>query len=277
MVGPEIVLFATLHFGNEHWYYCFPMLGGITLFFGLWLAATPIQRETFSGESVSLGKSFALLKNKTLLVLFLGIFFMVGVDVATNYISSKLMTLRYEWTPDEVKFAPQVYFLSRTIGAFLGVFLLTKISALRYFRMNILACALVLLLLMFIDGHAILNLICIGGVGLFSASVFSIIYSLICIGGVGLFSASVFSIIYSLSFQEFPTKMNQISGLMITAVAGGGVVTPLLGMALDFAGVTAGLSVILLCVLYLIYCAFGVKNTSYDVIYCISAQTKFSR
>lgn len=76
------------------------------------------------------------------------------------------------------------------------------------------------------------------------------------------FSASVFSIIYSLSFQEFPTKMNQISGLMITAVAGGGVVTPLLGMALDFAGVTAGLSVILLCVLYLIYCAFGVKIQS---------------
>ena len=56
--------------------------------------------------------------------------------------------------------------------------------------------------------------------------------------------------------------MNQISGLMITAVAGGGVVTPLLGMALDFAGVTAGLSVILLCVLYLIYCAFGVKILS---------------
>lgn len=71
--------------------------------------------------------------------------------------------------------------------------------------------------------------------------------------------------------------MNQISGLMITAVAGGGVVTPLLGMALDFAGVTAGLSVILLCVLYLIYCAFGVKYNLNDVIYCISAQTKFSR
>lgn len=242
LVGPEIVLFATLYFGDAHWYYCFPILGGITLLFGLWLAATPIQRDTPSNESVSLRKSFALLKNKTLLILFLGIFFMVGVDVATNYISSKLMILRYDWIPDEVKFAPQVYFLSRTIGAFLGVFLLTKISALRYFRINILACALVLALLMLIEKYAILNLICIGG--------------------VGFFSASVFSIIYSLSFQEFPTKMNQISGLMITAVAGGGVVTPILGIALDFAGITAGLSVILLCVLYLIYCAFDVKIQS---------------
>ena len=242
LVGPEIVLFATLHFGDEHWYYCFPILGGITLLFGLWLAMTPIQREVSSNESVSLGTSFALLKNQTLLILFLGIFFMVGVDVATNYISSKLMALRYGWAPDEVKFAPQVYFLSRTIGAFLGVFLLTKISALHYFRVNITACAFTLILLMFVDNHAILNLICIGG--------------------IGLFSASVFSIIYSLSFQEFPTKMNQISGLMITAVAGGGVVTPILGMALDFAGITAGLSVILLCVLYLIYCAFGTKVQS---------------
>ena len=66
-----------------------------------------------------------------------------------------------------------------------------------------------------------------------------------------------------MSFQEFPTKMNQISGFDDKRLLpGGGVVTPLLGMALDFAGVTAGLSVILLCVLYLIYCAFGVKIQS---------------
>ena len=44
--------------------------------------------------------------------------------------------------------------------------------------------------------------------------------------------------------------MNQISGLMLTAVAGGGVVTPVIGFAIDNAGITAGsLFVILLCVL----------------------------
>lgn len=238
LVGPEIVLFATLRFGSEHWYYCFPILGMITLFFALWLMFTPIKREQSVSETISMADSFPLLKDKIILILFLGIFFIVGVDVATNYISSKLMAVRYDWSAEQVKFAPQVYFLSRTIGALLGTFLLARISGIRYFRVNIIACAASLLLLMFVDG-ATLNLLCIGG--------------------IGFFASSVFSIIYSLAFQECPSKMNQISGLMITAVAGGGVVTPILGFAIDLGGITAGLFVVLLCVAYLMYCAFGIK------------------
>lgn len=238
LVGPEIVLFATLRFGPEHWYYCFPILGVITLFFALWLMFTPIKREQSVSETISIADSFSLLKDKIILILFLGIFFIVGVDVATNYISSKLMAVRYDWSAEQVKFAPQVYFLSRTIGALLGTFLLARISGIRYFRVNIIACAASLLLLMFVDG-ATLNLLCIGG--------------------IGFFASSVFSIIYSLAFQECPSKMNQISGLMITAVAGGGVVTPILGFAIDLGGITAGLFVVLLCVAYLMYCAFGIK------------------
>ena len=238
LVGPEIVLFATLRFGSEHWYYCFPILGVITLFFALWLMFTPIKREQSVSETISMADSFSLLKDKIILILFLGIFFIVGVDVATNYISSKLMAVRYDWSAEQVKFAPQVYFLSRTIGALLGTFLLARISGIRYFRVNIIACAASLLLLMFVDG-ATLNLLCIGG--------------------IGFFASSVFSIIYSLAFQECPSKMNQISGLMITAVAGGGVVTPILGFAIDLGGITAGLFVVLLCVAYLMYCAFGIK------------------
>ena len=238
LVGPEIVLFATLRFGSEHWYYCFPILGVITLFFALWLMFTPIKREQSVSETISMADSFSLLKDKIILILFLGIFFIVGVDVATNYISSKLMAVRYDWSAEQVKFAPQVYFLSRTIGALLGTFLLARISGIRYFRVNIIACAASLLLLMFVDG-ATLNLLCIGG--------------------IGFFASSVFSIIYSLAFQECPSKMNQISGLMITAVAGGGVVTPVLGFAIDLGGITAGLFVVLLCVAYLMYRAFGIK------------------
>lgn len=238
LVGPEIVLFATLRFGSEHWYYCFPILGVITLFFALWLMFTPIKREQSVSETISMADSFSLLKDKIILILFLGIFFIVGVDVATNYISSKLMAVRYDWSAEQVKFAPQVYFLSRTIGALLGTFLLARISGIRYFRVNIIACAASLLLLMFVDG-ATLNLLCIGG--------------------IGFFASSVFSIIYSLAFQKCPSKMNQISGLMITAVAGGGVVTPVLGFAIDLGGITAGLFVVLLCVAYLMYCAFGIK------------------
>lgn len=241
LVGPEVVLLATTHFGTEKWYYCFPMLGLVTLLFAGWLLFTPIRREQSSEREVSVSESFNLLGNKTILLLFFGIFFIVGVDVSTNYVSSKLMSIRYDWLPEQVKFAPQVYFLSRTIGALLGAFLLTRIAGSRYFKANILACLTAIVLLMCIQSPTV---------------------NLLCIGGIGFFASSVFSIIYSMAFQECPTKMNQVSGLMITAVAGGGVVTPIIGIAIDKVGITAGVAVILFCVLYLTFCAFRVKEKS---------------
>ena len=240
LVGPEIVLLAVSYFGEDKWYYCFPILGFITLMSAVWLMATPVKREdSSSATELSMGDTFSLLKDKTILLLFLGIFFIVGVDVSTNFISSKLMAERFGWSVEQVKFAPQVYFLSRTIGALLGAFLLTRIAEMKYFRVNILACIVSLLVLIFVD-HDMVNLVCIGA--------------------VGFFASSVFSIIYSMALQVRPEKANQISGLMITAVAGGGVVTPVIGFAIGTAGVIGGVFVTLACVCYLTYCAFGVKT-----------------
>lgn len=238
LVGPEIVLLAISYFGVDKWYYCFPILGAITLLSAIWLLATPIEREKSSGTTLSMSSTFALLKDHTILLLFLGIFFIVGVDVATNFISSKLMAVRFGWSDEQVKFAPQVYFLSRTIGALLGAFLLVHIAEMKYFRVNMIACITSLLVLMIVEND---------------------IVNLICIGAVGFFASSVFSIIYSMALQARPEKANQISGLMITAVAGGGVVTPVIGLAIGTIGILGGVAVTLLCVLYLTYCAFGIK------------------
>lgn len=242
LVGPEIVLLAVSRFGEDKWYYCFPILGAITLLSAAWLMATPIKRERteVQAECLSIGDTFALLKNRIILLLFLGIFFIVGVDVATNYISSKLMAIRFGWSAAEVKFAPQVYFLSRTVGALLGAFLLTRIAEVKYFRVNIVACIISLAVLTVVKEATV---------------------NLICIGAVGFFASSVFSIIYSMAFQARPDRANQISGLMITAVAGGGIVTPVIGFAIGTVGITGGVLVTLLCVCYLTYCAFGIKVT----------------
>lgn len=240
LVGPEIVLLAVGYFGTDKWYYCFPILGAITLLSAIWLMATPIEQEKtmLSDGSLSMKNTFALLKDRMILLLFLGIFFIVGVDVATNFISSKLMTIRFGWTDEQVKFAPQVYFLSRTVGALLGAFLLTRIAEMKYFRINIVACIVSLLVLIGVDNDVV---------------------NIVCIGAVGFFASSVFAIIYSMALQVRPEKANQISGLMITAVAGGGVVTPVIGFAFGTVGIIGGVMVTLACVLYLTYCAFGIK------------------
>lgn len=240
LAGPEIVLLAVAWFGEDKWYYCFPILGAVTLLSALWLIVTPIEHEkkVATSELASTRDTFALLKDKTILLLFLGILFIVGTDVSTNYISSKLMAARFDWPAEQVKFAPQIYFFSRTVGALLGAFLLTRIAEIKYFRVNILACVASLLVLAFVENEMV---------------------NLVCIGAVGFFASSVFSIIYSMALQARPQKANEISGLMITAVSGGGIVTPVIGFAIGAVGIIGGVFVTLLCVLYLTYCAFGLK------------------
>lgn len=239
LAGPEIVLLAVNRFGVEKWYYCFPILGAITLVSALWLMATPIQREEVSGhQDLSVGSTFQLLKDKTVLLLFLGIFFIVGVDVATNFISSKVMAMRFGWLESEVKFAPQVYFFCRTAGALIGMVALARISAVRYFRVNIVFCIVSLLVMAGVENDTV---------------------NLCCIGAVGFFASSVFPIIYSMALQAKPESANQLSGLMITAIAGGGVVTPVIGFAIGTVGIIGGIAVTLACVIYLTYCAFGIR------------------
>lgn len=241
--GPFIMLLAVnvLGEGDEaKWYMAFPVMGGITLLSALWLWTVPIQCEEPIKDIPDVKGTLALLKNPTILVMFLGIFMVVAIDVGTNFVSSKVMMLRYGWGLEQAGIAPQVYFICRTIGAFLGVFLMTKVSEIVYFRWNIVVCIVAILLLAFVPGTPL--------------------YALVLIGTIGFLCSCIFPIIYAIALQEMPDKANVISGLMITAVAGGGAVTPLIGGATDAMGITAGVAMLLVCALYLTYCAFSGKE-----------------
>lgn len=242
--GPFFMLMAVNVIGGgdkASWYYVFPILGGVTLLSALWLWLSPIEREPREESGVTVGGTLSLLSNKAILLLFLGIFFAVGIDVGTNFVSSKVMVECFAWDITEAGLAPQVYFVCRTVGAFLGVFLMTKVSPALYFRLNIVACIVVILLLAFLPMGATPTL------ALF--------------GAIGFLCSCIFPIVYSMAVEAEPTKGNLISGLMITAVAGGGAVTPLIGWATDaLQSITAGVCVLMVCAAYLAYCAFGIKK-----------------
>ena len=241
--GPFILLFAVNVLGggdSQRWYLAFPVLGAITLLSALWLIVSPIPHETTIPDNTSsdtIGATFALLKDPTILLLFFGIFFAVAIDVGTNFVSSKIMINRYGWTLKAAGIAPQVYFIYRTIGAFFGVLLMTKIAEKTYFRINIVACIIVILSLAFVQLPEM--------------------WALVQIGAIGFLCSCIFPIIYSMAVKAKPSKANLISGLLITAVAGGGAATPLIGLATDVADtITAGICVLLLCAGYLTWCAF---------------------
>ena len=241
--GPFIALFAATKLGN--WLYMFPIFAVLTLISWALLAATPIPEEEKAVKLASVGETFGLLKDKVVLLLFLGIFFVVGVDVGTNTVAPKLMLERAGWTVEKAGLAASVYFICRTVGAFLGIFMLAKVDEVKYFVINILAALVALVLLIFMKNPVVMLV----GVGL-----------------IGFFCASIFSIIVSCALKARPEKANEISGFMITGVFGGAVIPPLMGFMATALGSkgspnqTGSLLVIGCCILYLIFLAFWLTN-----------------
>lgn len=235
MLGPEIILLAIGLWGHDKWFLCFPLLGAFTMLTIIIFILTPIQKEQTNDRNLDICKTFSILANKKILVLFLGIIFVVGLDVSVNYISSKLIITRFGWEEEQAKYATQAYFLLRTIGALMGSVLLVKASAILYFRINILCSVAAILALMFIASPQA---------------------NIVFIAAIGFFASSVFSIIYSIAMQENIERGNEISGLMITGVSGGAIITPILGFFIEKFGMIGGISVILVCAFYLTFCAF---------------------
>lgn len=236
--GPFIAAFAASTLGN--WKYLFPIFAAFTLIAGIWLMLTHIEEEDAGEKQSSFSSVLALLGDKKILLLFLGIFCIVGVDVGINTVAPKLFIERLGWAVEKAGLASSVYFICRTAGAMLGTALLAKMKDETYFRINI-AAAIAALALLFLVG---------GKIGMF-----------VLIGAVGFFCSSVFSVIFSEALKTRPDQANGISGLMIMGVCGGAVIPPLMGILTDTIGTQAGsLIVILACALYLAFLAFRKRS-----------------
>ena len=235
--GPFIAAFAASMLGN--WQYIFPIYAVITLMSTIWLMATPIKPEPVVIKASSFRNVFGILKDKTILLLFLGIIFVVGVDVGLNTAAPKILMERCGMNSIQAGYGPSMYFAFRTAGAFIGAILLAKFSSVKFFRIITLIAVLALIVLIFVaDKVAVFALFAI----------------------IGFAIANVFSIIFSMAIQQQPDKANEISGLMITGVFGGAVIPFIMGITSDaFGSQTGSVVIILLSAIYLLFCAFAVK------------------
>jgi len=235
--GPFFAAFAATMLGN--WQYIFPIYAVFTLISTVWLMATPIEAETITGKVSSFGSVFGLLKDNTILLLFLGIIFVVGVDVGLNTAAPKILMERCGMNSIDAGYGPSMYFAFRTAGAFIGAILLAKFSSVKFFKLTMVVAVLALIALLFAGNKVFIF-------GLFAFIGFSI--------------ANVFSIIYSMAIQSRPDKANEISGLMITGVFGGAVIPLIMGLTSDTMGSQVGsVLILLLSAFYLLFCAFAIK------------------
>ncbi len=226
-LGPIIAAAVTGSFLG--WKMIFPIYAAISLLALVWLWLTPIAEQKVASADISIGHTFSLLKDKYIVAFFIGILVLVGVDVGMGITFPKLLMERCNLPLTDAGMGNSVYFLARTVGAFLGGILLMKLPERKFFTASVFVALAGLVGMIFLHGlWAILACVAIFGVGY----------------------ANLFSIIFSISMQRVPERANEVSALLIVGVAGGAVIPPVLGVITDAFG-SQGAAIIALSIVWL--------------------------
>jgi fucose permease len=233
-LGPVVASAAARQYGD--WKLVFLVFAAASLLSLLWLYTTPIEEEDeASNNMTSFSQTLALLRDNTTLLLFLGVILIVGIDVGMNTFTPQLLELRLDMSGNNAALGSSLYFAARTIGAFLGTFLLLKCKPASFLKSNMIVAILAFVLLIFGMQQWLL----------LSAVVL-----------VGITCANVFSIIFTVALQNKPQHTNEISSLLIMGVAGGAVVTPIAGLLSKHIDLAASFGLLMLCGVYILFLSF---------------------
>ena len=226
-LGPILAaMFAGSAFG---WKAVFPTYSIITFLAMVWLALSPIQEQMVERSEISFGRTFSLLKDKYIVLFFVGILVLVGVDVGMGITFPKLLQERCSLPLEKAGLGNSVYLFARTVGAFLGGLILMKYPAGKFFTASSLVALAALVGLIFSN-----NLVTV----------------LVFVALFGLGYANLFSIIFSISMLKVPQKTNEVSALLIVGVCGGAIIPPVLGVVTDSFG-TQGAALVALTLAWL--------------------------
>lgn len=225
-LGP--ILAAMFAGGAFGWKAIFPVYAAVTLLATVWLAMSPIKEQLIEKSEITFSRTFSLLKDKYIVLFFIGILVLVGVDVGMGVTFPKLLQERCGLPLEKAGMGNSVYFLARTVGAFLGGIVLMKYSAGKFFAAS-----------------STLALVSLAGL-IFSNNLTMI---LVFVALFGLGYANLFSIIFSISMQKQPEKTNEVSALLIVGVCGGAIIPPALGVITDSFG-TQGAALVTLAVVW---------------------------
>ncbi|GAB6008655.1 MFS transporter [Dysgonomonas reticulitermitis] len=229
-VAPIIASMAAKQFGD--WRLIFVVFAVVSLICFAWLYFTPIKAdEDTDKKATTFGSTLSLLKDVFIFQLFLGILLIVGIDVCMNTNTPQLLIQRLGITTEDATLGSSLYFAARTIGAFLGSFILMKYKPASFLRINMIVAIGAFAILMFASQQWPL----LGAVAL-----------------IGFTCANVFSIIFTVALQYKPQQTNEVSSLMIMGVAGGAIVTPITGLLSKTMGMGGGFGLLLCCAVYIL-------------------------
>jgi len=179
-----------------------------------------------------------LFKKRTVILFFLGIFCYVGTEQGiANWISEFLRT--YHGLRPEVEGA-------KTVGLFWGLMTV--------------GCVLGLGLLKIMDSKIVLRIFTFASLIILTFTLFGTVkFALIGFPALGFCLSVMYAIIFSLALNSVTKSHGSFAGILCTAIAGGAIVSLLVGKLKDLVGLQAGMTVLYVTLAYILSISFWAK------------------
>lgn len=235
--------FVAKYYGMD-WSILFPIYAILILVTFLWTRSVKIReiKDPDSNPATFLS-SLKLLGNGYVFLMVLGIFLYVGAEVSMSSQVPILMNESYGITDIGLWVSWALFFLPIFLGRLLGSAILRIMEADKFLKLTTMLAILGILMLLF------------GEKSIAFAGIFL----------VGFGFANIFPLIFSIAIERLPSRTNELSGLMVTAIVGGAFIPPLTGYVADVAGIIGGFIVPLACVIFITWLAFYNKKIIVDL------------
>jgi FHS family L-fucose permease-like MFS transporter len=210
--GPLIPVIAARAFGAS-WSVIFPIYTVAVLITMLTLTTLKVdERRSPDHRPTTLGSSLALLRNRYVAMMVLGIFLYVGAEVSVSSGIPLYLKDRFQVDISRIGLlGTGLFFLALTVGRFSGGVILNWIKPTSFLVVTSLLSVMGLL-----------------GIFVPSKTIAVASFALI-----GLCFANIFPLIFSSVVDHMPEQTNALSGLMITAILGGAILPPVMGLVAD--------------------------------------------
>ena len=229
MLGAPLAALFAARLGD--WKILFLVYGIVSILTVIWLGAVKIDESGEGEVKASFATAFKLLGNRFVLMMVLAIFVVVGVDVGYNSNSGQFLMNSFGLEQTAAESGRSVYFFGRMLGTFAGALLLTRIAMRKFYMWT-----------------TILGIIGFIAILLLRTEAAAWILTFF----IGLTVANIFPLVFAIAVDEYPSRKNEISGLMMMAISGGAVIPLLMGWVTDISNNLFGMAVLLVCMIYLL-------------------------
>lgn len=232
--GPLIPVAAARWFGAS-WQVIFPIYAVAMLITLAAVGVLRVPRVEAQHKAATLGSCLALLKNGYVLAMVAAIFMYVGAEVCVSAGIPLFLKERFNIDIERVGLlGTGLFFTALTVGRLSGGVILTWIAPRKFFLAT---C-----------GASILGL-----AGLFVPDR-TVAIAAFFVTGLGF--ANIFPLVFSTAVDAMPRYTNELSGLMVTAIVGGALLPPVMGLVADRSTVQFSFLVPLAAILYVTATAF---------------------